>query len=172
MSTRDDVIALIESWNLTLPKNWDRDTSLVRSGIIDSLALYQLILWIEEQWESRSIRRSSIWLTSWILSPASRTLWRKTVAADSTPRMVDGYEIVRYRPEHKSQVAKLQTHLWTSEPKLATRYLEWKYEENPYAKEPVIYLAFQGSKLVGMRGFYQSKWELGSPHNTLNIGGR
>lgn len=90
MSTRDDVIALIESWNLTLPKNWDRDTSLVRSGI------------------SRSIRRSSIWLTSWILSPASRILWRKTVAADSTPRMVDGYEIVRYRPEHKSQVAKLQ----------------------------------------------------------------
>ena len=49
MSTRDDVIALIESWNLTLPKNWDDDTSLVRSGIIDSLALYQLILWIEEQ---------------------------------------------------------------------------------------------------------------------------
>ncbi len=40
MSTRDDVIALIESWNLTLPKNWDGDTSLVRSGIIDSLALY------------------------------------------------------------------------------------------------------------------------------------
>jgi DNA-binding response OmpR family regulator len=55
---------------------------------------------------------------------------------------------------------------------VAARYLEWKYEENPYTKEPVIYLAFQGSKLVGMRGFYQSKWELGSPHNTLNIGGR
>jgi acyl carrier protein len=49
VSTRDDVIALIESWNLTLPRNWDRDTSLVRSGIIDSLALYQLILWIEER---------------------------------------------------------------------------------------------------------------------------
>jgi hypothetical protein len=91
------------------------------------------------------------------------------VAADPTPRMVDGYQIVRYRPEHKSQVAKLQTHLWTSEPKLATRYLEWKYEENPYAKEPVIYLAFQGSKLVGMRGFYQSKWELGLPRETHSI---
>jgi len=49
VSTRDDVIALIESWNLTMPKNWDGDTSLVRSGVIDSLALYQLILWIEEQ---------------------------------------------------------------------------------------------------------------------------
>jgi acyl carrier protein len=51
VSTRDDVIALIESWNLALPKNWDGDTSLVRSGIIDSLALYQLILWIEERVE-------------------------------------------------------------------------------------------------------------------------
>jgi acyl carrier protein len=49
VSTRDDVIALIKSWNLPMPKNWDADTSLVRSGIIDSLALYQLILWIEEQ---------------------------------------------------------------------------------------------------------------------------
>ena len=49
VSTSDDVITLIKSWNLTLPKNWDSDTSLVRSGIIDSLALYQLILWIEEQ---------------------------------------------------------------------------------------------------------------------------
>ena len=66
--------------------------------------------------------------------------------------MVDGYEIVRYRPEHKSQVAKLQTHLWTSEPKLATRYLEWKYEENPYAKEPVIYIAFQGSNSWACEG--------------------
>lgn len=49
MSTRDDVIAFVESLNLTMPKNWDEDTSLVRSGIIDSLALYQLILWIEER---------------------------------------------------------------------------------------------------------------------------
>ena len=49
MSTRDDVIAFVESLNLTMPKNWDGDTSLVRSGIIDSLALYQLILWIEER---------------------------------------------------------------------------------------------------------------------------
>jgi len=32
-----------------MPPNWDGETSLVRSGILDSLALFRLILWIEEQ---------------------------------------------------------------------------------------------------------------------------
>jgi acyl carrier protein len=49
VSTRDDLIVLVESWNLTLPDKWNGGTSLVRSGILDSLALYRLILWIEEQ---------------------------------------------------------------------------------------------------------------------------
>lgn len=49
MSTRDHLIALVESWNLAMPPNWDGESSLVRSGILDSLALFRLILWIEEQ---------------------------------------------------------------------------------------------------------------------------
>jgi acyl carrier protein len=49
VSTRDDLIVLVEGWNLSLPAKWDGETSLVRSGILDSLALYRLILWIEEQ---------------------------------------------------------------------------------------------------------------------------
>jgi acyl carrier protein len=32
-----------------MPDKWDDNSSLVRSGILDSLALYQLILWIEKQ---------------------------------------------------------------------------------------------------------------------------
>ena len=91
------------------------------------------------------------------------------MAGDTTPGMAGEYEIVRYRPAHKSQVAKLQTHLWSSDSSLAAQYLEWKYEENPYAKEPVIYLAFYGGELVGMRGFYQSRWELGSPREMYSI---
>ena len=49
MSIGDDLIKLIESWNLRMPDKWDDNSSLVRSGILDSLALYQLILWIEKQ---------------------------------------------------------------------------------------------------------------------------
>lgn len=49
MSIGDDLTKLIESWNLRMPDKWDDTSSLVRSGILDSLALYQLILWIEKQ---------------------------------------------------------------------------------------------------------------------------
>jgi len=49
VSIRDDLIALVRSWDLTLPETWDGDTSLVRSGILDSLVLYQLILWVEQR---------------------------------------------------------------------------------------------------------------------------
>lgn len=91
------------------------------------------------------------------------------MGGETTPGVTDQYEVLRYRPAHKSQVAKLQVHLWSSDPRRASQYLEWKYEENPYAKEPVIYLAYQGSDLVGMRGFYQSKWEIGTPLETHSI---
>ena len=57
------------------------------------------------------------------------------------------YDIVRYRPEHRADVAALQTHLWTTDAGLGARYLEWKYENNPYLKEPLIYLAFHGGEL-------------------------
>jgi GNAT superfamily N-acetyltransferase len=82
--------------------------------------------------------------------------------------MSNPYEIVQYRPEHKGQVAAFQTYLWTHNAGLATRYLEWKYEENPYV-EPLIYLAFHGSELVGMRGFYGAKWELGQPREVHTV---
>jgi acyl carrier protein len=49
VSTRDDLIALVQSWDLAMPPEWNGGTSLVRTGVLDSLALYQLILWIEEQ---------------------------------------------------------------------------------------------------------------------------
>jgi len=71
------------------------------------------------------------------------------------------YEIVRYRPEHKGRVAALQAHLWSRDAARTTRYLEWKYEQNPYAKEPDIYLALAGDAAVGMRGFYGARWESG-----------
>lgn len=71
------------------------------------------------------------------------------------------YEIVSYRPAHKHLVAQLESQLWCRDRSLALRYLEWKYEENPYAPEPAIYLAFAGRELVGVRGFYGARWESG-----------
>jgi len=83
--------------------------------------------------------------------------------------MTSTYEIVSYCPAHKGQVAALQTNLWTTDVNQAARYLEWKHEENPYVKEPLIYLAFHGRELVGMRGFYGARWEVGSPPGICSV---
>jgi acyl carrier protein len=49
---QDDRVALIgflESRNLLLPPGWTEDSPLIRSGILDSVALFELILWLEER---------------------------------------------------------------------------------------------------------------------------
>jgi hypothetical protein len=80
-----------------------------------------------------------------------------------------GFEIVRYRPEHKQSVAELQTALWSADAALNARYFEWKYEHNPWAVEPRIYLALRDGSAVGMRGFYESRWEGGTPSRIVSI---
>jgi GNAT superfamily N-acetyltransferase len=83
--------------------------------------------------------------------------------------MTAEYTTVKYSPEFKEGVAKLQTHLWSSDPSFNTRYFEWKYERNPYQQEPLVYLALADGHVVGMRGFYPSKWQAGSPTQVHDI---
>jgi acyl carrier protein len=49
VSQREDLIALIEGSRVELPEPLCDDTSLIRSGLLDSLALFNLVLWIETQ---------------------------------------------------------------------------------------------------------------------------
>jgi acetyltransferase (GNAT) family protein len=78
-------------------------------------------------------------------------------------------EIVRYRPEHKDGVAELQTVLWSPDPAANRRYFEWKYEANPWSTQPRVYLALRDGRLAGMRGFYESRWEVGTPTQIASI---
>lgn len=71
--------------------------------------------------------------------------------------------IVPYSAEHKPLVVELARHLWSPDPRLNERYLDWKFHQNPYIREPLIYLAFVGDKLAGMRGAFGSLWEVGNP---------
>ena len=73
------------------------------------------------------------------------------------------YEIVEYTPEFKSQVLQLQTYLWGREMSANADYLKWKYEQNPYVERPLIHLALCSGKVVGMRGVYGAKWQIGHP---------
>ena len=75
--------------------------------------------------------------------------------------MKPGYEVRRYRSGDRAQVLDLQRHHWGSSLALNDAYFRWKYEQNPYAPEIRIHLAFQGERLVGMRGFFGTQWEAG-----------
>jgi len=77
------------------------------------------------------------------------------------------YEIVKYHPEFKRQVVELQRHLWGPDVALNAAYLEWKYERNPYLDGPHIYLALCGGLVVGMRGWFGCKWQIGYPYQTF-----
>jgi GNAT superfamily N-acetyltransferase len=77
--------------------------------------------------------------------------------------MNSNYEIARYQPDFKRQVIELHTHLWSPNLSLNAAYFEWKYEQNPYVKEPLIYLAISNGKVVGMRGFFGVRWQCGVP---------
>ena len=77
------------------------------------------------------------------------------------------YEIVRYRPEFKTQIGRFLTQLWSPDEATNVAYLEWKYERNPYIHRPLIYLALWDGQVVGMRGGMGAKWEVGQPLETF-----
>lgn len=83
--------------------------------------------------------------------------------------MSGSYEVVKYRPQDKARVAELQMDLWSSDRSLNTAYLEWKYENNPYLDEIPIYLAVSRGEIVGMRGFFGSRWEAGRPRRETSV---
>jgi acyl carrier protein len=53
MSVRDELIGVIREGNIDFGSEVNDDTSLIRSGLIDSLALFKLALWIEKEVDSK-----------------------------------------------------------------------------------------------------------------------
>lgn len=49
MALRDDLLRVLEASGAPLPDDLADDTSLIHSGIVDSTALFDLALWIEER---------------------------------------------------------------------------------------------------------------------------
>ena len=179
---RDELVGLIRTWS-SAPLSLDDDTSLIASGLLDSLALFNLILWVEEK-TGRSIEPTSVNpVAEWDSIPKilqyvqDSTMIRQSRVAAPSPAAASHdrqvtqreYRVVRYTPEHKHAVAAFQTGLWSRNPSRNLQYLEWKYEQNPYAIEGRIYLAFHNDLLVGMRGFYGSRWEAGVPARQMPV---
>lgn len=77
------------------------------------------------------------------------------------------YEIRRYEAGFRDQVLELQRHLWSPELALNDRYFAWKYELNPWVSEPLIFLAVDGGRVVGMRGAFAIPWVVGPERRAL-----
>jgi GNAT superfamily N-acetyltransferase/acyl carrier protein len=177
LALRRELRALIRSWNPALSSDVDEHSSLIASGVIDSLSLFNLILWIEAK-SGRTIDPAVVNVTrDWdsiaaILQYLDPSPEGGRVGASepvTAARRQSRYRVVTYRPEFKRAVAEFQTGLWSPDPDRNLRYLEWKYEDNPYADHGHIYLAFDDGELVGMRGFYPSRWQIGLPPRVVPL---
>jgi len=49
MARHDELITALAGWSAALSGGLERDTPLLSSGRLDSVALFQLVLWIEGQ---------------------------------------------------------------------------------------------------------------------------
>ena len=166
---RGRLVAFLEAQETDLSERLTDTTSLIQSGALDSLAVFNLTAWVEREL-GRDIDPTTFDLAAeWdtidqIVSFVARRSERPGARATDRPTR---YEIVPYSVGFKSQVAELQRHLWSSNPSLNQDYLEWKYERNPYLQPPLIFLALSGADVVGMRGVIGSRWELGSPSRSV-----
>ncbi len=79
------------------------------------------------------------------------------------------YDVVKYRPELKPLLVELQKEMWSTDASLNMRFLEWKYERNPYLREPLIYVALHHDQPVGMRGFHEARLEAGTPSHAYPV---
>jgi acyl carrier protein len=178
LTRRDELRAFIESLDVVLPEDFHDDSPLISSGIFDSLALFNLVLWIEGRvgapvnpaaldvavaWDS--VRR----IADFIEHVGDPTARRFSTLATPSRAEIAGVRIETYTPAHEDAAIRLQAGLWSPDVGLNHRYLRWKYEENPYGVQPRIYLAYDKDELIGMRGFYPSRWEIGETGQFENI---
>jgi acyl carrier protein len=49
MTVREELVGLIRTWNVGFGDDIHDDTRLITSGVLDSLALWNLVLWVEKQ---------------------------------------------------------------------------------------------------------------------------
>ena len=156
------------------------DTSLVRSGLFDSLAVVELATWVEEESGEPLVPLEATRLAAcdtvgdFAALARGRRPRRARGVVTRTPRSAHpetpaGYTFTVYRPELHAQVLDLQTHLWHPDRAVNAAYFEWKYERNPYLSEPLIHLACRDGEVVAMRGFFGGRWEAGRPRRVVDV---
>lgn len=172
-----ELLDALAEWGVASDEELQPQSALIASGLLDSVALYNLSLWIEEK-VGRPLDPATFDLaTEWDSAqrvaafierarggqpadPAPAAPARPAPPAVRTD-LVAGYEIVPYEARFKDAIATLQRRLWSSDAARNRAFFEWRYEENPHASHPLILLAFKEGELVAMRALFGSLWEAG-----------
>ncbi len=79
------------------------------------------------------------------------------------------YEIKPYHSKFIPQIANLERHLWGRDIPRNIAYFRWKYEENPFTKDPVGTMALYKGRVVGFRGCFVTRWAVKKGGDTVNI---
>jgi acyl-CoA synthetase (AMP-forming)/AMP-acid ligase II/GNAT superfamily N-acetyltransferase len=148
------------------------ETSLIRSALFDSLALVGLVEWLErETGKTARLIEGRLLAECDTVREIARALEGPRAAPKATrrrsrrsaipPRAFPAYRFLPYEPKWREGLLALQRHHWGTDADRNAALFEWKYEKNPYASEPLVFLALHGDEVVGMRGFCAGLWEIG-----------
>jgi hypothetical protein len=78
------------------------------------------------------------------------------------------YEIAPYKSEWGQQVAELMVHLWGADVEANLAYLRWKYQANPYTRQPLAIVALHSGRVVGFRGYMALPFQIaGTPDDLI-----
>lgn len=76
-------------------------------------------------------------------------------------------EFVKYSPALKHRVVELRRRAYGGTHAFNAAYFEWKYEQNPYLRDPMLHLVLADGLVVGMRGLFGTQWQIGSAGSWL-----
>lgn len=69
---------------------------------------------------------------------------------------------------HIDQIAELKATNWDIDVDLFRAYIKWNYIDRPDSNPPILYLARSEEGVIAMRGFYESKWQLGNSSKSFH----
>lgn len=69
--------------------------------------------------------------------------------------------IVDYDLAFRDQILALETTLWGNDRETNSAYFDWKYERNPQSDRRFFYVALSDGRVVGVKGFSGSRWQVG-----------
>lgn len=185
MTILAELVEALQSWGIDPAELREPSAPLISSGLLDSLALFNLSVWVEEKLGSPIDPTTFDVTQAWdsvesilrFVEARGAPVSQSRPAGDSAPAAPvasqavasqavashrdERYRIVRYEPRWRGAVTALLRGLWSPDAALNEAVFGWKYEDNPFAADPLVYLALRDGAPVAMRAFCGSAWEIG-----------